>query len=103
MKKSILLDPKAEKELSALPVNIQKEFSAYFHLLKETGRLEYPQAKKIDQNLFEVRIKIKNTYRGLYAYIKRNRIIILHIFQKKTQKTPSKNLKTAHQRLKLYD
>ncbi len=103
MKKSIFIDPQARKELDLLPDPVREEFTSSFNALETNGKLNYPDAKKLDSNLFEIRIKVNGAYRGFYAYAQSNYVVILHIFQKKTQKTPLKNIKTAQKRLKTYD
>lgn len=102
MEKKIYLDKHAEKELRDFPEAVQIKFEALLIILKAAGKLEFPESKKIDRNLYEMRIKLKGEYRGFYAYFSKNYIIILHFFRKKTQKTPIKNLKTVKKRLKLY-
>ncbi len=60
-----------------------------------------PHTKPLKDGLFEIRMKGKEGIaRAFYCTLKRNEIHILHVFVKKTQKTPSKELKTARKRLK---
>lgn len=59
-------------------------------------------ARKITRDIFEIRISHQGVYRGLYAYIKDDSIIILHFFQKKSQKILSKHIALAQQRLSYY-
>ena len=54
--------------------------------------------KKLRMNLYELRITGKKQVRIFYTVQKRD-IILLHAFQKKTPKTPSKEIKTASLRL----
>lgn len=103
MKKKIFLDKNAAFELKKFDEEVQIEFAAYFQILKEKGKLEFPESKKITKNLFEIRVKLKGEYRGFYVYFGKVYIIILHFFRKKTQKTPMKNIKTAERRLKQYE
>lgn len=52
--------------------------------------------KFIDKNLYEVRSKVgKNQQRGLYFHVTDNKYIITHGFTKKTQKTPTREIKHA--------
>jgi len=81
----------------------QKEFQAYIAILVEEGKLEFPEARKVSKNLFEIRVIHEGAYRAFYAYIRKDYIILLHFFPKKTQKTPLKNIKIAQQRLKQYE
>ena len=103
MKKNIFVDRNAEKELREFNEGVQLEFEAYFKILELEGKLDFPQAKKVTKNLFEIRIKLKGEYRGFYVYIGKLDIVILHFFKKKTQKTPIKDLELAQRRLKQYE
>ena len=103
MKKEIFFDKNANQELIKLSIQVQKKFQALIKILKEAGKLEFPEGRKIDKNLYEIRIKFKGEFRGFYAYIKNNFIILLPFFRKKSQKTAIKNLKTAKRRLKYYE
>lgn len=103
MEKEIFYDKNALKELYQFNAEIQKEFQAYIAILASEGKLEFPEARKVTKELFEIRIIQEGTYRGFYAYLRGRYIVILHFFQKKTQKTPSKNIKLAQQRLKKYE
>ncbi|MBU1130414.1 type II toxin-antitoxin system RelE/ParE family toxin [Patescibacteria group bacterium] len=68
-------------------------------LLEQYGCfLRMPYSKKLDNNIFELRIRGKNEIRVLYSSIK-NKFILLHVFKKKTQKTPVKEILIAKQRL----
>lgn len=68
-------------------------------LLQEYGPfLGMPHSKKLDSQLYELRIRGKNEIRIFYAFI-RNKICLLHVFKKKTQETPKREMELAHQRL----
>ena len=70
-------------------------------LLKENGSfLKMPHSKKIKVNLYELRIRGEQEIRIFYTFKKRN-IYLLHAFQKKSQKTPKKEIQIALKRLKL--
>jgi phage-related protein len=57
----------------------------------------------LDQIFGEVRLEYAgNIYRLLAAFAKGNRLILLHGFQKKSQKTPRQDMKIAQQRQKRY-
>ena len=103
MKKNIFLDKNAEKELREFDEEVQLEFEAYFKILEIEGKLDFPSARKVSKDVFEIRFKLKGEYRGFYAYVRKSDIVILHFFRKKTQKTPIKDLELARRRLKLYE
>ena len=102
-KKIIRLDPKAGKEFYKFSVLVQRQFEGLFRALEFNGRLEFPEGKKLDKNLYEIRVSFQGQYRGFYAYIKKEYVIVLHLFRKKTQKTPLKNLKLSEKRLRKYE
>lgn len=69
-------------------------------LLKKNGPfLKPPYMKKLQDKLYELRISGKVAVRIFYT-IKNNEYYLLHVFKKKVQKTPSKELKTALDRIK---
>lgn len=96
--KNVLLEPRADKEISKLPTPVRESFDELFALLHKSGSLSYPQARKLSSyDLFEIRVKRGSIYRCLYCYHK-NHIVILSAFEKKSQKTPIKEIQKALQR-----
>ncbi len=72
-------------------------------LLEKFGnKLNMPHSKKIDAELFELRIRGKNEIRIIYCFCK-NKIILLHGFIKKSQKTPERHVLLAKKRLYAID
>jgi len=61
-----------------------------------------PYCRKLRGNIFEMRIKTEQGYRILFAYMLDDVVLLLHIFKKKSNKIPKKELKLAIKRLKLY-
>jgi phage-related protein len=60
-----------------------------------------PLVKKIKDKLWELRAETGgNAYRILYFTMTGKKIVLLHGFQKKTQKTPKGDIKIAEQRMK---
>lgn len=102
MKKIIIYDKNALKELRVFNQEVQDDFDGLVRILRQEGRLSYPNAKKITKELFEIRVPHKEIYRGFYAYIWKEHIVILHFFKKKTQKIPQREIKTALNRLHNY-
>ena len=70
-------------------------------MLEFGSNLGMPHTKSIDNGLFELRVKGKEGIaRVFYCTKVGKRIVILHVFVKKTQKTPKKELKLAIHRMK---
>ncbi len=68
------------------------------------AQLGEPYTKPLNNGLFEVRTKAKEGIgRSIYCYKKGQKIIILHSFVKKEQKTPKKDLQIALKRKKEID
>jgi len=98
----IIYDKNAIKEFNQFDMIVQKDFVSYIKTLEQEGELKFPEARKITKDIFEIRVHQDGSYSGFYAYIKHPDIVILHFFQKKSQKTPIKNIKTAIHRLRYY-
>lgn len=62
-----------------------------------------PLVRHIEGKIWELREESRtDIYRILYVFVSRRRIILLHGFQKKTQKLPSKELEIARHRLQRF-
>ncbi len=104
MKKRVSIDLRAQKEIAKFPKPVRAKLRSYVDILTETGQLHEPFAKKLlgQPALYEIRIKYQGAWRILYAYLDAAEVILLSAFQKKTQKTPSKELQKALKRLHEY-
>jgi phage-related protein len=102
VKKIVEIDEKAFKELKSFSDEVQAKFFALFEILGVEGFLLEPYAKRINKNICEIRVKHSGQWRALYAYIEKNKVIILSAFNKKQQKLPLKELHKAEQRLRRY-
>ena len=102
MKKVIEIDERAAKEINSFNEEVQIKIAASLEILARDGFLKEPYAKRINENLFEIRVKHKGQWRALYAYLGEESIIVLSAFQKKTQKTLTKEIKKADKRLQQY-
>jgi len=99
-KKIVRFDKRADKEIKKFPSLVIADITAAIEILSNEGKLEKPTGKKIDKDLYEIRVKYKGQWRAIYAYIDSDLIIILSGFQKKTQKTPISELEKARRRMK---
>lgn len=69
-------------------------------MLKFGAKLGMPHTRAMSDGLFELRIKGKEGIaRVFYCTLVGQRIVMLHGFIKKSEKTPSKELKLARERL----
>ncbi|WP_145509844.1 MULTISPECIES: type II toxin-antitoxin system RelE/ParE family toxin [Yersinia] len=92
----------AQRELFKLPPGIQAalikaldELEAYDHELRE------PVVRDLGKGLKELRVSAKEgAGRGFFFYQADQQVYIIHILQKKTQKTSRRTLMLAYQRMK---
>ena len=57
--------------------------------------------KHLDGKLLEFRVKAKEGIaRGIYVTVTGRRVVVLHVFQKKSRRTPKKALAVASERMK---
>jgi phage-related protein len=103
-KKKVIYDARAYKELIKLPHEVQDKFLGLITALRQNGKLNEPEARKLmgHKGLYEIRINYNGAWRSIYAYIDENKIIILVFFQKKARKTPRRYIKNAVNRLNKY-
>ena len=98
-------DESVEAETLALPPKILAKMLHIFDLIEMAGaKLGEPYTKPLNNGLFEIRAKAQEGIgRSIYCYQKGQKIIILHTFVKKSQKTPKKDLEIALKRKKEID
>lgn len=79
---------------------IVAKITSAIDLLETDGPfLKPPYIKKLQDKLYELRISSKIAIRIFYT-IKDGQYYLLHAFKKKSQRTPTKELKTAVDRMK---
>ena len=101
----VFYDESVEAETLALPPKILAKMLHIFELIEMAGaKLGEPYTKPLNNGLFEIRAKAQEGIgRSIYCYQKGQKIIILHTFVKKSQKTPKKDLEIALKRKKEID
>jgi phage-related protein len=89
-------------EIEALPFTLRVRYALLTHRMLEVGpNLNEPHTKAIDDGLFELRLKgAEGIARVMYCTLVGRRIVMLHSFIKKTDKTPRRELKVSYDRLK---
>jgi phage-related protein len=91
-----------QEEIMNLPVTLQARFIGLTDRMMEHGpNLGLPHTDAFGGGLFELRLKgAEGIARVFFCLIVKQKIVMLHSFIKKTQKTPDKELKLAKQRMK---
>jgi phage-related protein len=93
-----------EAEILALPAGFIARFIRYAERMEVYGPdLGMPHTRAMGDGLFELRLNLKaaeGIARVFYCTLVGRKIVILHQFVKKTEKTPRKELEVARKRLK---
>ncbi len=90
--------------LDTLPLKDRARVSRTVALLEDYGpALKMPHARHLQGKVWELRIDGRpNSYRVLYAAMPGRKFVLLHVFAKKTEKTPRREIETAERRLTDY-
>jgi len=93
--------PKLEEDVLNLPRGLLARYIHLTDLMLDFGsNLGMPHTKAVANGLFELRVKGKEGIaRVFYCSKIGKRIVMLHVFVKKTQRTPKKELKLAMKRM----
>lgn len=101
--KVTILNKKVAKELDELGFEALATLARISELMIKYGTfaLGLPHVRKIQDPLWEIRIKDKKGIsRVIFVSVKNKEIILLHAFRKKTQKTPKQAIDLAIKRSK---
>lgn len=96
------MHPLAEPELVELPADMQARFLHIAELLEnfDPQHVGMPHIRPLEGKLWEMRMQGRDGIaRAVYAAIQGRRLLVLHVFVKKTQTTPRSALETARKRL----
>ena len=93
---------RVEREILALPVGLLARFLRYAERLEAFGPdLGMPHTKPMGRGLLELRLRAaEGIGRVLYCTVSGRRIVMLHQFVKKTQKTPAREIEIARSRMR---
>ncbi|PIO98311.1 hypothetical protein CJ014_15180 [Pleomorphomonas carboxyditropha] len=94
--------PEADNEIEALPPSLQARLIRLMEAVENVGleHLHEPHVKQLDGKLWELRAKAtEGIARGIYVTKTGRRVIVLHVFVKKSQKIPPGALDIARRRL----
>lgn len=99
---TVTLHAQAEVDLLALPRDMQARFVRIAEMLEEFGpqRVGLPHIRPLESKLWEMRMQGRDGIaRAVYAAVHNRRLVVLHVFVKKTQTTPRSAIEIALKRL----
>lgn len=97
------LDDGVRRELEAQPKDIVANFLRIARLIESEGleKIREPYVKHLEGPLWEMRMKGRNGIaRAAYVTASGRRVVVVHVFGKKTQKTPRREIEMALRRAK---
>jgi phage-related protein len=97
------LDGDIRDQLTVQPADIRASFRRIVELIGAVGleKVREPYVRDLEGPLWEMRMKGKDGIaRAAYVTAKGRRVVVIHIFTKKTQKTPRRDIETALRRAK---
>ena len=92
-----------DAEIEALPVKLRARLVRLLETIENVGleTLREPHVKHLDGKLWELRVRAEGGIaRGIYVTAAERRVVVLHVFAKKSRKTPLRALATARERMK---
>lgn len=95
------LNDDVQRSLDAFPVDIRASFQRIVELIQSHGleRVREPYVKHLEGPLWEMRMKGKHGIaRAVYVTAVGRRVVVVHVFEKKTRKTPRREIITALKR-----
>lgn len=96
-----LLDEDVKSALDALPLDMRAKFQRIVELIQSHGleRVREPYVKHLEGPLWEMRMKGRSGIAGaVYVTAVGKRIVVVHVVEKKTQKTPRREIEMALKR-----
>ena len=94
-KKQIIETPECRTFADTMNAAEAKEYDHLLFLLRETGRLVYPDAEKVETDLFTLRVRVGGNARFFYCYDDGAAVWILNGYEKKTEKIPLREIRQA--------
>lgn len=94
--------PRVLATIEAWPADVLADYARLIELLAEHGRsLRLPRSRSLGDGLFELRPRGKSGIgRAFYCFLLGRRVVIVHAFRKKTQRTPDSELGLARRRVR---
>jgi len=86
-----------------LPVALRARMIRLLEMVQNVGleALRAPHVRHVEGKLWELRVRAEGGIaRGIYVTAAGRRVVLLHVFAKKSRRTPRQALATARQRMR---
>ena len=96
-----ILNATVAAELAQLPDDMQARFQWIVHLIEARGleQVHQPYIDHLNGPIWEIRLKGRDGIaRALYVTAKAQRVVVVRVFVKTTQRTPPSEIKLAKKR-----
>lgn len=97
----VTLDARVTSEIEAQPEDIRAKFVRISQIIETRGleQVREPHVKHLEGRIWEMRMTGRDGIaRAIYVAASRQRVVILRVFTKKTEKTPRRELEIARAR-----
>ena len=95
------LNEAVDQELEALPADLRARFVRVTQLIEDLGlpNVRRPHVGHVKESIWEIRVKSgTGIARALYVTMDPQRVVIVRVFVKKTEKIPIRELNVASER-----
>ena len=92
-----------DAEIEARPVKLRARLVRLLETVENVGleALREPHVKHLDGKLRKLRVRAEEGIaRGIYVTVAGRRVVVLHVFTKKSRRTPRRALAAARERMK---
>lgn len=92
-----------DEEIEGLPVALRARLIRLLEAVESIGleALRAPHVRHLEGKLWELRVRSQGGIaRGIYVTVAGRRVVVLHVFAKKSRKTPRRALRTAVERMR---
>lgn len=97
---------RVRRDLFDLPLDMRASFERITHLIEVYGlpEIREPYVKHLEGPLWEMRMKGRDGIaRAAYIAVRGRRVVVVHVFRKKTQKTPRRDIELAMKRAQEFE
>ena len=97
------LNETVDRELGALPADTRARFARICQLIASVGleRMGAPHVRHLSGPVWEMRLSGRDgVSRALYVAVADRRVVVVRVFQKKTRRTPRREIELALRRAK---